>query len=226
LYGEPSNFHPFFKIGIMSNHFLNIGNDPDRGSVRRVCVIPHRLEFKACPVLEHERDMDDKVKDNIKSKEHIHVFFHMLTTLYGTLGLQPGTGTLGLQPGTQLRPRPLAVQEATARVTSSTTTTDIKSTILSLITHTAKQVDGVDKKELLSLIKAKLPHTSETSIASMVKELLGNAIANGRGSCIFRYKFPGKANALPVCLSAAGKLLQTELAVETALDDEQEDTTA
>ena len=69
----------------MSNHALNIGDDPDKGSIRRACVIPHRLTFTDNPQLEHERLGNDTTKDEIKSGKHVPALWHMVTTLYTTL---------------------------------------------------------------------------------------------------------------------------------------------
>ena len=73
------------KMGIMSNHLLNLGPDPDSGSIRRAAVVPHNLRFEGEPREPHERQADDNMKDDIKSGHLMPQFFHILGTLQRTL---------------------------------------------------------------------------------------------------------------------------------------------
>jgi hypothetical protein len=207
LYGEPSNFHPFFTLFIMSNHTLNLGNDPDGGSTRRACVIPHNFAL----LLDTDREADDSIKEEIKSGRHIPVFFHMLTSL---------SKSLRVMRGTQLQPRPVEVEQATAVATKSSTLDDVKGTILQSITWSLKGVDAVDQKELKAVVKHQIPSVSDGVIAGVCRELFGPAKSNGKCKSIFRYKFRGKANELPVALSAVGKLI---LAAMTNLPEDDDD---
>ena len=62
------------------------------------------------------------------------------------------------------------------------------------------------------------------AIAVACRELFGSAKSNGKGSMIFRFKFEGKQNILPVILNAKGKeLAQKQAQVLDGQEEEEEE---
>lgn len=103
---------------------------------------------------------------------------------------------------------------------------DVKGTILSVVTFSAKGIDATDHKELKAIVKHLLPSISDGVIAGVCKDLFGAAKSNGRAKMIFRYKFPGKTNALPVALNTLGKVTldaMTQMPRDDDLEEEEDD---
>jgi hypothetical protein len=111
LYGEALYISPMFRLGIMSNHMLNLGEKPDSGATRRPAIVPHRFEFKDEVTGPHTRKGDPNVKMEIRGGKLMPEFFGVCSSFYPGLRAQDS--------GLQLAPRPPAVISATEKGTAS-----------------------------------------------------------------------------------------------------------
>ena len=96
LYQSPVNFHPFFRLVIMSNHELML-DKKDTGVERRFTALVHKKAFKDDPKEKHHLQADPKVKTRIHRGDFVYEMFYLLRCLVPTLA-EEVTGDMRILP--------------------------------------------------------------------------------------------------------------------------------
>jgi hypothetical protein len=84
LYGKPRQFHPFFRLVILSNNEFPL-DKPHTGITRRFSSIVHKRVYEEVPTEAHHIQADPRLKRKVHEGEYVHELFYLLICMVPTL---------------------------------------------------------------------------------------------------------------------------------------------